>query len=78
MQNFSDLINVEELWGKRENFKKDRWEVSFFCKDCEKLVETERNIPKWYVFICKTCKWKNISIWTEEWLKSNYKKRIKS
>ena len=78
MSNFWDLINVEELWDKRENFNKERWSVSFFCKDCEAIVETERKNPRWYIFICKKCKGKNIAIWTEEGLKSNYRKRIKN
>ncbi len=70
---FWDLVNIEEFWDKREDFKKDRWEVSFYCKDCKKLVEVDRPDPKWYNFICKICKWTNIVIWTEEWLKTNYK-----
>ncbi len=70
---FWDLVNIEEFWDKREDFKKDRWEISFYCKDCKKLVEVDRPDPKWYKFICTICKWTNIVIWTEEGLKSNYK-----
>lgn len=68
-----DLINIDELWDKRENFVQERGDVSFFCKDCQKIVETDRINPKWYSFKCKLCSWKNIAIWTLEWLKANYK-----
>ena len=73
MSNFWDLVNIEEFWDKREDFKEERWYVSFYCKDCQEIAETERKNPKWYEFVCKKCKWKNIAIWTLEWLKSNYK-----
>ena len=72
MSNFWDLINIEEF-DKRNDFNKERWDISFYCKDCKKLVETERPNPKWYKFVCKTCKWYNIVIWTLEWLKTNFK-----
>ena len=65
MSNFWDLINIEEF-EKRDN-------VSFFCKDCRKLVDAGRPNSKWYTFICPECKWKNIAVWTTEWLKTNYK-----
>ena len=78
MFNFWNLINVEKIWDKRESFVKERWPVSFFCKDCENIVETERENLKWYVFICKKCEGKNIVIWTKEGLKSNYKKLLKN
>jgi len=69
---YSDLINIDEF-KKRETFSEERWDISFYCKDCKKIVETNRETPKWYVFLCKECSWKNISLWTCEWLKSNYK-----
>lgn len=72
MSTFGDLVNIEEF-EKREDFKEERWKVSFYCKDCKKIVETDRPIENWYIFICKVCDGKNIAIWTEEWLKSNYK-----
>ncbi len=72
MSNFWDLVNIEEF-DKKGYFKEERWKVSFYCKDCKKIVETDRPNPNGYVFICKICWWKNIAIWTEEWLKSNYK-----
>ncbi len=72
MGNFSDLVNIEEF-DKRDYFSQERWEVSFYCKDCKKIVETERENPEWYVFICNNCKNKNIAIGTLEGLKSNYK-----
>jgi hypothetical protein len=72
MSNFWDLINIEEF-DKRDNFSEDRWEVSFYCKDCKKIVEADRPNPKWYKFVCKECEWNNVVIWTLEWLKTNYK-----
>lgn len=72
MSSFSDLVNIEEF-DKRDNFKQDRWEVAFYCKDCRKIVETDRVNPNWYKFTCNICSWTNIVIWTHEWLKTNYK-----
>lgn len=73
MSDYSDLVNIEEFWEKRENFNPERWEVSFYCKDCEGIVETERPNPRGYKFICKKCKGKNIAVGTENWLKENYR-----
>jgi Zn finger protein HypA/HybF involved in hydrogenase expression len=72
MSVISDLVNIEEF-EKKDNFVSNRWEVSFYCKDCKKIVETDRLKPNGYIFVCKICKWKNIAIWTEEWLKTHYK-----
>ena len=72
MSNFWDLINIEEF-DKRDNFAKDRWDVSFYCKDCKKLVKADRPNSNGYTFICTKCGGENIVIWTKEWLKSNYK-----
>lgn len=72
MSIFSDLVNIEDF-DKKNYFSEERWEVSFYCKDCKKIVETIRPDEQWYKFICKICEWKNIAIWTEEWLKTNYK-----
>lgn len=72
MSIISDLVNIEEF-DKKDYFEPERWEVSFYCRDCKKIVETNRPNPKGYVFVCKICKENNISIWTLEWLKSNYR-----
>lgn len=72
MSNFWDLINIEEF-EKRETFTEERWEISFFCKDCRKLVAADRPNSKWYTFVCPECKWEKVVIWTAEWLKVNYK-----
>ena len=72
MYNFWDLINIDEF-EKRDTFNEERWEVSFFCKDCREIVETTRKNPKWYIFTCNTCKWKNIAIGTFESLKDKFK-----
>ena len=73
MSNFWDLVNIEEFWDKREDFLEDRWEITYYCKDCEKIVEVERPNPKWFTFICNICKWENIAIWTEAGVKSKFK-----
>lgn len=72
MSVISDLVNIEDF-DKKENFKEERGDVSFYCKDCKKIVITNRPNEKGYVFVCKVCSGKNIAIWTNEWLKSNYK-----
>lgn len=72
MSTFWDLVNIEEF-SKKDYFNPERWDVSFYCKDCKKIVEAERPNKKWYTFICPFCKWKKIAVWTEEWLKINYK-----
>lgn len=70
---YNDLINIDELNKKKEEFNPERWDVSFYCKDCKKIVETTRVNPNWYKFLCKECGDDNIVIWTYEWLKSNYR-----
>jgi len=49
--------------------------VSFYCKDCTKLVEVDRPKPKSYTFICKECESKNIAIGTQSGLKENYERK---
>ncbi len=73
MTYFWDLINIEQFWDKREDFSPERWEVSFYCKDCKDIVEVERPKENKYIFICKVCNGKNIAIGTREWLKEMYK-----
>ena len=73
MSNYNDLLNVEEFWDKKHNFDEDRWEVSFYCKDCKEIVEVERLDPKGYVFKCKKCGWENIVLGTASGLKENYR-----
>lgn len=73
MANFLDLINIEQFWDKRVDFSHERWDVSFYCKDCRDIVEVERPKENGYIFICKVCSWKSIAIWTKEGLKEMYK-----
>lgn len=73
MTNFWDLVNIEQFWDKRETFNPERGEVSFYCKDCQTLVEVERKKPKSYVFTCKVCDGKNIAVGTQQGLKDNYR-----
>ncbi len=71
--NYSDLLNVDDFWEKRITFSQERWDVSFYCKDCEEIVETQRPKQNEYTFICQKCSWQNIAIGTFEWLKENYR-----
>lgn len=66
MSTYDDLINIPTFWKKKEDFKEDRWEVSFYCRDCKKISEVTRLDPNKYIYECNICKWKNISIWTQE------------
>ncbi|MDR1988190.1 MAG: hypothetical protein LBQ24_05695 [Candidatus Peribacteria bacterium] len=61
MSVISDLVNVEEF-EKKNNFPQERGEVSFYCKDCKKIVDVNRPNPNGYVFVCKICSGKNIVI----------------
>lgn len=70
--NYKDLINIDDF-EKRETFNGERWDVAFYCKDCEEIVETERKTPNGYVFVCKKCSGSNIAVWTLAWLKENYR-----
>ena len=70
---YNDLTNIEELTKKEEEFNIERWEVSFYCRDCKEIVEVDRIKPNWYIFECKKCGERNISIWTSEGLKDHYK-----
>lgn len=72
MADFWDLVNIEEFGAKRNYFETERWEISFYCKDCEEIIEVKREKPKEYVFTCHKCNWKNIAIWTAAGLKENY------
>jgi Zn finger protein HypA/HybF involved in hydrogenase expression len=69
---YHDLVNVDDF-EKKEYFNQERWDVAFYCKDCKKIVETERPNPDGYTFLCKKCDGKNIVIGTQEWLKTNYR-----
>ena len=73
MSNFWDLINIDEYWDKRENFNMDRWEISFYCKDCKKLVDVKKEDKEKYIYSCNKCYEFNIVIWTREGLISNYR-----
>lgn len=72
MSTYDDLINIPTFGKKKEDFKEDRWDVKFFCRDCKKVVETTRLDPNKYIYSCKECNGKNISIWTNEGLNDFY------
>jgi len=46
--------------------------VVFYCKDCEKLVDTHR-VGKQYVYKCKICGTKNVAFGTEKSIKSFFR-----
>lgn len=73
MTDYQDLVNVEDIWAKKENFKDERWDVVFYCKNCEQIVSTKRIDPRKYIFECEKCKSRDISIGTQEWIKTNYR-----
>lgn len=70
---YEDLLNIDELWNKRDYFNEDRGGVAYYCKGCEKLVEVSRPNPKWYTFVCSACSEKSIVLGTKEGLTSNYR-----
>lgn len=73
MLRYSEFLNIDDFWEKKTSFDVNRWNVSFYCKDCEKIVEAIREKKESYIFRCPICNWNNISIWTLAWLKENYK-----
>ncbi len=74
MKNYQELLNIDDLWIKKQTFTVERWWVWFYCKDCEEIVETTReDNPNKYVFTCKKCNGQHIVIWTLEGLKENYR-----
>lgn len=81
--NYSDLINVPSFWKKREStFCEERWQVSFWCKDCKKIVSVEKLPPlvvdkktKEYMYKCKICNGQNIAIGTEAGLLSHFERK---
>ena len=72
MSKFNDLVNIESFWEKKNNFDVDRWEVIYYCKDCEKKVNVKKQESK-LSFECEICWWRNIIIWTEKWIEWIYK-----
>lgn len=46
----------------------DRGGIVFYCKDCEKIVATDR-VGMRYVYKCKKCKTKNVAFGTEASIK---------
>ncbi|MDP5039191.1 MAG: hypothetical protein NWP80_01985 [Candidatus Gracilibacteria bacterium] len=73
MANYSDLLNVDDFGEKKITFNEDRGNISFYCKDCQEIVETKRVDPKGYTFKCIKCDGSNIAVGTLEGLKENYR-----
>lgn len=72
MSQYQELLNVNDF-KQKEEFSPERWDVTFYCKDCKKIVETQRPNPKGYTFVCNVCKSKNIAIGTLEGIKATYR-----
>ncbi|MDD2566132.1 MAG: hypothetical protein PHZ26_05615 [Candidatus Gracilibacteria bacterium] len=72
MSTYDDLINIPTFGKKKEDFKEDRGDVKFYCRDCKKVVETTRLDPNKYVYKCNECSGKNVSIGTSEGLNDFY------
>lgn len=51
-------------------FKKEQVSgVVFYCKDCERIVET-RQVGRRFVYSCNICKTKNVAFGTEKSIRS--------
>lgn len=80
---YQDLINVPSFGKKRESdFKLERWEVTFWCKDCKKIIKPIKLPPqkidkkfREYLYECPDCHNQNIAIGTEEWIKTHYERK---
>jgi Zn finger protein HypA/HybF involved in hydrogenase expression len=46
--------------------------IIFYCKDCEKIVDTDR-VGKKYVYKCKLCGTKNVAFGTEKSIKNFFR-----
>ena len=46
--------------------------IVFYCKDCEKIVNTDR-VGKKYVYKCKDCGTKNVAFGTDKSIKSFFR-----
>ncbi|MBP9811834.1 hypothetical protein KBC86_00515 [Candidatus Gracilibacteria bacterium] len=82
---YTDLVNVPSFGKKRENnFNPERGDISFYCRECRKVIEPIRLEPqkigkqiKEYLYECPTCHGKRVAIGTLEGLKEHYdRKRV--
>lgn len=80
---YTDLVNVPSFGKKRENnFNPERGDISFYCRDCRKIVDAI-NLPpqkigkkmREYLYECPLCHGHNIAIGTLEWLKEHYDRK---
>ncbi|MBD3360930.1 hypothetical protein GF366_03965 [Candidatus Peregrinibacteria bacterium] len=55
-----------------DNKIKDSDSIIFYCKDCEKIVDTER-VGRKYVYKCKKCGTKNVAFGTERSIRSFFR-----
>ena len=72
MSQYQELLNVNDF-KQKEEFKSERGDVSFYCKECKKVVSTERPNPQGYTFVCIICKSKNIAVGTLEGIRTTYR-----
>lgn len=71
---YTDLVNVPSFGKKRENnFNPERGDISFYCRECRKVIEPIRLEPqkigkeiKEYLYECPTCHGKRVAIGTLE------------
>lgn len=55
-----------------ENTANSASPIIFYCKDCGKVVDTER-VGKKYVYKCKVCGTKNVAFGTDKSIKSFFR-----
>lgn len=55
-----------------ENTANSASPIIFYCKDCGKVVDTER-VGKKYVYKCKICGTKNVAFGTDKSIKSFFR-----
>ncbi len=80
---YTDLVNVPSFGKKREStFNPERGEVSFFCRDCWKVIVPIELPPQKigkkmheYLYECPTCHGKRVAIGTIEGLKDHYERK---
>jgi len=50
--------------NKRQDLSDEDFKIVFYCKDCEKIVDTEK-VGGRYVYKCKKCGTKNVAFGTK-------------
>lgn len=63
-----DLDEPKEDFGQLYGKPEDRGDITFYCKDCNKIVPAEKIGIK-YSYKCKECSSKNVAFGTESSIK---------